>query len=101
MKLAHGGKGVLKTAARSVVPEMVIDRPKGYFPLPALSRLEGATLALIREALDETALHERGLFQAEHVHMLIDAPNDHLTTLEGSKLWQLALLELWLRSHGI
>jgi asparagine synthetase B (glutamine-hydrolysing) len=29
------------------------------------------------------------------------ARNEHLTTLEGSKLWQLALLELWLTRLGI
>jgi asparagine synthase (glutamine-hydrolysing) len=101
LKLAHGGKGVLKTAARSVVPELVIDRPKGYFPVPALSRLEGATLELVRAALDESAIQARGLFRPEHVRTLLSAPNDHVTTLEGSKLWQLALLELWLTSHGI
>jgi asparagine synthase (glutamine-hydrolysing) len=101
LKLAHGGKGVLKVAARSVVPELVIDRPKGYFPVPALSHIEGATLDLVRETLDEAAVRDRGLFRPEHVRMLLDAPNDHLTTLEGSKLWQVALLELWLRSHGI
>ena len=100
-RLAHGGKGVLKTAARNVVPEVVIDRPKGYFPVPALSRIEGATLELVREALDESAVRERGVFAPEHVRTLLDAPNEHLTTLEGSKLWQLALLELWLRRHGI
>jgi asparagine synthase (glutamine-hydrolysing) len=101
LKLAHGGKGVLKTAARSVLPEPVIDRPKGYFPVPALSRLEGATLALVRETLDESAVRARGLFREDHVRQLVSAPNDHLTTLEGSKLWQVALLELWLRRHGI
>jgi asparagine synthase (glutamine-hydrolysing) len=41
LKLAGGGKGVLKAAARGVVPDVVIDRPKGYFPVPALSTLEG------------------------------------------------------------
>jgi asparagine synthase (glutamine-hydrolysing) len=29
------------------------------------------------------------------------APNDHMTTLGSSKLYQLALLELWLQAHGI
>jgi asparagine synthase (glutamine-hydrolysing) len=101
LKLAHGGKGVLKVAARSVVPESVIDRPKGYFPVPALSRLEGATLELVRAALDESAIRARGLFRPEHVRTLVSAPNDHVTTLEGSKLWQLALLELWLGAHGL
>jgi asparagine synthase (glutamine-hydrolysing) len=101
LKLAHNGKGVLKTAARAVIPDVVIDRPKGYFPVPALSTLEGATLDLVRETLDADAVRGRGIFRPEHVSTLLDAPNDHLTTLEGSKLWQLALLELWLREHGI
>ncbi|HEY4542684.1 MAG TPA: N-acetylglutaminylglutamine amidotransferase, partial [Noviherbaspirillum sp.] len=34
-KIAEGGKYVLKEAARSVIPAAVIDRPKGYFPVPA------------------------------------------------------------------
>jgi asparagine synthase (glutamine-hydrolysing) len=100
-KLAHGGKGVLKVAARGVVPDVVIDRPKGYFPVPALSTLEGSALELVRETLGEDAVRRRGLFRPEHVRALLAAPNDHLTTLEGSKLWQLALLELWLTAHGI
>jgi asparagine synthase (glutamine-hydrolysing) len=101
LKLASGGKGVLKDAARSVLPAVVIDRPKGYFPVPALSTLEGATLGLIGATMSSDAARARGLFRPEHVDALLQAPNDHLTTLEGSKLWQLALLELWLQAHGI
>ena len=41
LKLAHGGKGVLKEAARGIVPDGVIDRPKGYFPVPAIRHLDG------------------------------------------------------------
>jgi asparagine synthase (glutamine-hydrolysing) len=100
LKLASGGKGVLKDAARQVLPAVVIDRPKGYFPVPALSTLEGATLELIRETISSDAARARGLFAPEHVRTLLAAPNEHLTTLEGSKLWQLALLELWLTRHG-
>ncbi len=36
LKLADGGKGVLKAAARGVVPDAVIDRQKGYFPVPGV-----------------------------------------------------------------
>jgi asparagine synthase (glutamine-hydrolysing) len=100
LKLASGGKGVLKDAARQVLPPVVIDRPKGYFPVPALSTLEGATLELIRETMSSAAARARGLFAPEHVRTLLADPNEHLTTLEGSKLWQLALLELWLTRHG-
>ena len=42
LKIAEGGKYVLKEAARRVVPGEVIDRPKGYFPVPALKYLRGA-----------------------------------------------------------
>jgi asparagine synthase (glutamine-hydrolysing) len=101
LKLASGGKGVLKDAARRVLPEVVIDRPKGYFPVPALSTIEGATLELIRERMQSSTARERGLFEPAHVDRLLASPNDYQTTLEGSKLWQLALLELWLERHGI
>jgi asparagine synthase (glutamine-hydrolysing) len=101
LKLVAGGKGVLKAAARGVVPDFVIDRSKGYFPVPALSRLEGATLELVREAFDAPAARARGLFRRDCVDRLLAAPNDHVTRLGASKLWQLALLELWLERHGI
>src|SRR5918997_1815134 len=39
LKLAQGGKGVLKEASRLVIPSEVIDREKGYFPVPALKHL--------------------------------------------------------------
>jgi asparagine synthase (glutamine-hydrolysing) len=101
LKLASGGKGVLKDAGRRVLPSIVIDRPKGYFPVPALSTLEGDTLELIRETMQSQTARARGVFRPEHVAILLKDPNQHQTTLEGSKLWQLALLELWLERHGI
>ncbi|HUF31886.1 MAG TPA: N-acetylglutaminylglutamine amidotransferase [Acidimicrobiales bacterium] len=101
LKLAHEGKGVLKEAARRVIPHEVIDRPKGYFPVPALTHLEGPYLELVTEALRAPAAQDRGLFQADAVDALLRNPNDELTPLRGNKLWQLALLELWFQSHGI
>jgi asparagine synthase (glutamine-hydrolysing) len=99
LKLADGGKGVLKRAARGLVPDAVIDRPKGYFPVPALSHLEGAVLELVRDALHAPAARERGLFRPDTVEAMLSAPNEHRTNLDGSALWQLALLELWLQEH--
>ncbi len=98
-KLAHGGKGVLKEAARRLLPAAVIDRPKGYFPVPLLSHLSGPALELVGDALAAPAARERGLFSPAYVERLLAAPNDRLTTLEGNRLWQLALLELWLQEH--
>jgi asparagine synthase (glutamine-hydrolysing) len=96
-KVAEGGKYVLKEAARRVIPEEVIDRPKGYFPVPALKYLKGGYLELVRGALD--ARSASGLFQRKYVDALLQAPEDHITPLGGSKLWQVALLELWLQEH--
>jgi asparagine synthase (glutamine-hydrolysing) len=99
LKLAEGGKGILKRISRGLLPDAVIDRPKGYFPVPALSHLEGEVLTLVRDALTPERVERRAVFDPGYVEMLLAAPNDHLTTLEGSKLWQVALLELWLHAH--
>jgi len=100
-KLADEGKGVLKAAARLVVPSEVIDRPKGYFPVPALKYIEGPYLDMVRDALSSQAARERGLFQKAYIDKLLAAPKEHITKLRGSELWQVALLELWLQSHGV
>ncbi|BBX17381.1 N-acetylglutaminylglutamine amidotransferase [Mycolicibacterium duvalii] len=101
LKTAYEGKGVLKQAARQVIPSEVIDRPKGYFPVPALTHLEGPYLDLVRDALYAPAAKERGLFRPEAVDRLLADPNGRLTPLRGNELWQLALLEMWLQRHGI
>ncbi len=101
LKLAHEGKGVLKEAARKVIPNGVIDRPKGYFPVPALKYLRGTYLDWVKETLAAPAAQARGLFQQDYVDTLLTNPAEHITPLRGSKLWQVALLETWLQTHGI
>jgi asparagine synthase (glutamine-hydrolysing) len=77
----------------------VIDRPKGYFPVPALSQLEGPVLDMVGDALRSDAARARGLFRSDVVEAMLASPNDHRTNLDGSTLWQLGLLELWLQEH--
>ncbi len=101
LKTAHEGKGVLKQAARQVIPSEVIDRPKGYFPVPALTHLEGPYLDMVRDALYAPEAKERGLFRPDAVERLLADPNGRLTPLRGNELWQIALLEMWLQRHGI
>lgn len=100
-KLAHGGKGVLKEAARKVIPADVIDRPKGYFPVPALKYIEGPTLDLVRDALESRAARERGLFSRAYLDRLFADPRSAITPLMGSELWQVALLEMWLQTNEV
>ncbi|NQX35164.1 N-acetylglutaminylglutamine amidotransferase [Herbiconiux sp. VKM Ac-2851] len=101
LKLSDGGKGVLKRASRGLVPDAVIDRTKGYFPVPAIRQLEGRYLERVRAALHDPAARERGLFDTARVERMLADPNSERTTLGSNALWQLALLEMWLQEHGI
>jgi len=101
LKVKGDGKYALKEAARKVVPAGVIDRPKGYFPVPALKYLKGEFLEMTREALTGDKARSRGLFQKDYVDLLFQEPQKQITSLGGSKLYQLALLEMWLQSHKI
>lgn len=100
-KVSQGGKYVLKEAARSVIPAEVIDRPKGYFPVPALKYLRGEFLDYVRDTLDTPAARSRGLFRREAIDRMLESPDSHITPLRGSKLWQVALLEAWLQTNGL
>ena len=100
-KTASDGKGVLKEAARAVIPKEVIDRPKGYFPVPALKYLEGDYLRFVQDTLNASAARERALFRDSYIEQLLREPKQHITPLRGSKLWQIALLERWFQQHGI
>ncbi|MCC7410949.1 MAG: N-acetylglutaminylglutamine amidotransferase [Gammaproteobacteria bacterium] len=101
MKVRDGGKYILKQAARTMLPAAVIDRPKGYFPVPALKYLNGKGLGFVRDMLASEISVKRGLFNRAYVDTLLDAPADHITPLGGSKLWQIATLEFWLQTHGL
>ena len=100
-KLNDNGKGVLKDAARLVVPHEVIDRKKGYFPVPQLKYISGPYLDLVRDALSSQAARERGLFRQEWLDQLYADPTSHITPLQGSELWQVGLLEMWLQTQGV
>ena len=97
LKLKEGGKFPLKAIARGLLPDAVIDRPKGYFPMPALKHVRGEFLEFMRTILDSDACRSRGLFRREYVEKLLAEPEGHFTPIRGSKLWHLALLELWLQ----
>ncbi|MCW2310306.1 N-acetylglutaminylglutamine amidotransferase [Rhodoferax antarcticus] len=101
LKLKEGGKFPLKAVARGLVPDSVIDRPKGYFPVPALRYVRGAFLDKMREILMSDACLKRGLYQRDYVNQLLAEPEgpNAFTRINGSKLWHLALLEWWLQVH--
>jgi len=101
LKLKEGGKFPLKAISRGLIPDSVIDRPKGYFPVPALKYVRGPFLEMMRGILTSDACIQRGLYQRSYVDKLLADPEapEHFTRINGSKLWHLALLEWWLQVH--
>ncbi|MDH3761080.1 MAG: N-acetylglutaminylglutamine amidotransferase [Gammaproteobacteria bacterium] len=99
LKLKHQGKGVLKEIARGRIPDAVIDRPKGYFPMPALKYVRGDFYRFMADTLNSQRSRERGLFNRQYIDRLLNEPEQHFTRLNGSKLWHSALLEYWLQQH--
>lgn len=101
MKTAEGGKGILKDVARDVIPSEVIDRPKGYFPVPALKYLRGPYLEKVRDVVTSKRFEEAGVVRRDYVDTLLSDPEAHITPLRGSKLYQIGLLALWMDTHGL
>jgi asparagine synthase (glutamine-hydrolysing) len=100
-KVSNGGKHILKEVARDVIPSEVIDRPKGYFPVPALKYFRGEYLDFVHEIMNAPVVKERGIFNRDYVNRVLKEPDEHITPLRGSKLWQMALLEYWLSVHNV
>lgn len=99
MKIRQQGKYPLKQIARGLIPDAIIDRPKAYFPVPALKYVKGRFLEFMRDLLDSQACRERGLYQRSYVEHLLADPEHEFTRLQGSKLWHLAALEFWLQRN--
>jgi asparagine synthase (glutamine-hydrolysing) len=101
LKVRDGGKYILKEAGRQILPSAVIDRPKGYFPVPALKYIRGPYLEFVRDILNQPAARKRDLFNRAYVDRLLGDPDGTLTPKGHSKLWQVSLLEYWLQTHGL
>jgi asparagine synthase (glutamine-hydrolysing) len=101
LKVTGGGKHVLKEVARRFVPAEVIDRPKGYFPVPALRYLRGPFLDFVRDIFSRSAARQRGIYRKEFVDHMLAEPGKEMSPKGHSRLWQAALLEGWLQAHGI
>jgi asparagine synthase (glutamine-hydrolysing) len=101
LKVRNGGKHILKDASRDIVPSEIIDRRKGYFPVPGLRYLRGPFLDFVRDILNEPVGRQRDIFNRSYVDRLLADPEGELTPKGHSKLWQVAVLEAWLQSHDI
>ena len=97
LKMREEGKYPLKKIARELLPSSVIDRKKGYFPMPALKYIQGDFLEFMSDILLSRSCRNRGIFDQKYINKVINSPRDYMTSLNGSRLWHLALLEFWMQ----
>mgnify|MGYP000627962780 FL=1 len=97
LKMKSEGKFPLKKIARDLLPASVINRKKGYFPMPALKYVQGEYLEFMSDILTSNACTNRGIFNQKYVNDVINSPRSYMTALNGSRLWHLALLEFWMQ----
>ncbi len=98
-KLKDNGKYILKLLGQQMLPKEVINRSKGYFPVPALSHLDGELLNLMKEVLSEGSIKKHGIFNPQKIDELFKA--NQATPTGGSRLWQVGILEYWLQLQGL
>ena len=98
LKMREEGKYPLKKIARELLPSSVIDRKKGYFPMPALKYIQGDFLEFMSDILLSSSCLNRGIFDQKYINKVINSPRDYMTSLNGSRLWHLALLEFWMQN---
>jgi len=98
-----GAKHMLKTISRGRIPDAVIDRPKGYFPMPALKYVRGEFYQMMNDVLSSDSCKQRNIYNQTYLQRLLDKPEagENMTRLQGSKLWHMALLEKWFQQHDI
>jgi asparagine synthase (glutamine-hydrolysing) len=94
-----GVKRALYEAARGLVPDSVLDRPKQPFTLPITSMLRpGQQLwTLARDTLNETTLRSDGRLRPEVVGGLFDEQARHPSDSTSLALWALMTHQLWRR----
>jgi asparagine synthase (glutamine-hydrolysing) len=100
-KYSGGGKLILRDMARNIIPDEIIDRPKAYFPVPALRYIKADFLELIKEVIDSHISRKRGIFKRNFLNKILDQPNSNITKLGTNPLWQIAVLEMWLQANNL
>jgi asparagine synthase (glutamine-hydrolysing) len=91
-----GGKRILKSAVRSLIPEPVITRPKTGFGLPLGTWFRTAWAEPLRELLLDDRATKRGLFNPHMLRRMVDEQVSGRRDW-SDRLWGFVFLESWFR----
>ena len=97
---AGQGKSILKQALQGVLPDDLLYRPKMGFPVPIDEWLKTRLKDPVHATLFSRDAALRELFNMGHVESMWD--HHQAGTLNfGTQLWQLLLIELWMRKFEV
>jgi asparagine synthase (glutamine-hydrolysing) len=99
LHLKRNGKNILKAISDDILPKDVIDRKKGYFPMPALKFIRGEYYDFVYDILNSRQCYNRNLYNRDYINKLLEKPNEYKTAIDGNKLWHAAATELWFRQN--
>ena len=87
-------KFILKEAAKDLLPEKIIKRPKKGFGIPIAKWLKGSLNPLMNDLLSKKRLKNQGLFNSEYVRRLI-SEHEQGTSNNYKQLWNLLVFQIW------
>lgn len=104
LKAGPSGKGefrtkeILRRYANSRLPQAVVDRPKQGFPVPVYSWSSGKLAEWVRDMLLSPASYAATWFKPGMLQTVVQlGTQPDATALARHRLWNLLILEIWLR----
>jgi len=93
---AGGGKRILKSAVKGLLPPEILSRPKTGFGVPLAKWFRGELSGLLRGTLLDDRAAKRGLFDRRFLEKMVGEQIDGRRDW-SYRLWAFLLLELWFR----
>jgi len=87
-------KFILKEAAKNLLPEKIIHRPKKGFGIPIAEWLKGSLNPLMNDLLSKERLENQGLFNSKYVQRLISEHEQGISN-NYKQLWNLLIFQIW------
>jgi asparagine synthase (glutamine-hydrolysing) len=92
-------KYLLKKAAADLVPAEVITRKKQGFAIPMDRWFRNDLADFAQEVLESKRMRERGIFNPQFVHHLLQAHKSTTMINHSSAIWSMLWLELWFQTY--
>jgi asparagine synthase (glutamine-hydrolysing) len=92
-------KRILREAARGILPERILNRPKMGFPVPFGAWVSQGWNGVVKDVLLDTRARQRGIVAPAAVERLLSLPTPP-TTQHADAIWALLNLELWFRTFA-